>query len=326
MPLKQGGQGNFGINMNIQGSVKHSSSPRPLNAGKEKIQPEYEWVTQQNDESIRYLEHGYPSDLVRWHYHQEYELHYIVETHGKMYIGDYIGNFAPNSLVLVGPSLPHNWVSEVEAGQVIPVRDLVVNFNHKLIENSEAVFPEMQGLRPFWQRAKFGIEFTDPTVISASKALLDEIAQSTGFRRLSRFWTLIELLAASDQYRILSGSSFQSKMDQKILRQMSTAIEYILDNYDSNIAQEDVARLVDMSTTYFSKIFKKTTGHRFIAFVNHYRINKACELLAHSDEPITNICFSVGYNNIANFNRQFFSLKQMTPSDYRKSASDALYR
>ena len=44
---------------------------------------------------IRYLEHGFPNALVRWHYHDEYELHLIVETSGKVFVGDYIGQFAP---------------------------------------------------------------------------------------------------------------------------------------------------------------------------------------------------------------------------------------
>jgi AraC-like DNA-binding protein len=44
-------------------------------------------------------------------------------------------------------------------------------------------------------------------------------------------------------------------------------------------------------------------------------------LLAHSDTPITEICFDVGYNNIANFNRRFLELKDMTPSEYRKTVA-----
>ena len=44
---------------------------------------------------VRCLEHGFPNPLVRWHYHEEYELHLIVQTHGKVFVGDYIGQFEP---------------------------------------------------------------------------------------------------------------------------------------------------------------------------------------------------------------------------------------
>ena len=75
------------------------------------ITPEIEYVDR-SIESIRYLEHGWPSDLCRWHSHREFELHLIVATRGKAFVGDYIGEFRPGSLFLTGPYLPHNWVTD----------------------------------------------------------------------------------------------------------------------------------------------------------------------------------------------------------------------
>jgi AraC-like DNA-binding protein len=48
------------------------------------------------------------------------------------------------------------------------------------------------------------------------------------------------------------------------------------------------------------------------------RINRACQLLMESDRLITDICYVVGFNNIANFNRRFRDIKGMTPRDYRR--------
>ena len=62
--------------------------------------------------AMRYLEHGFPNPLVRWHYHEEYELHLIVATRGKVFVGDYIGQFEPGHLVLTGPApAKNNWIS-----------------------------------------------------------------------------------------------------------------------------------------------------------------------------------------------------------------------
>ena len=73
--------------------------------------PEIEIVDRAR-QSIRYLEHGWPTNLCRWHAHEEYELHFIVATRGKAFVGDYIGDFGPGALFLTGPNLPHNWITD----------------------------------------------------------------------------------------------------------------------------------------------------------------------------------------------------------------------
>lgn len=298
---------------------------KPLST-RQRIKPEVEHVSQFSTESIRYLQHGYPSELVRWHCHEEYELHFITETRGKAFIGDYIGNFSCNSLFLVGPNLPHNWVSELDADINVPVRDLVVNFSHLFIENCAKQFPEMQSLDLLWERARYGIEFTDPELVKQARHYFLEIGQYSGFKRLTRFWSLLELLSTTTEYKVLSNAAEHTATGKKVLKQMSTAIAYITENFEKEISQEEVSELVNMSPTYFSKVFRKTTGHRFVRFVNGCRVDKARDLLSHSDEPITSICFRVGFNNISNFNRQFYLITGMTPSDYRKSAISGVYQ
>ncbi len=70
----------------------------------------------------------------------------------------------------------------------------------------------------------------------------------------------------------------------------------------------------------FSRYFRKATGNTFTDFVNRLRINKACQLLMDTDAYVTNICYDVGFNNVANFNRHFLQLKGVTPSVFRRQA------
>ncbi|RYD61051.1 MAG: AraC family transcriptional regulator, partial [Verrucomicrobiaceae bacterium] len=53
-------------------------------------------------------------------------------------------------------------------------------------------------------------------------------------------------------------------------------------------------------------------------FINELRIGRACRLLAETDYPITEIAFSCGFPNLANFNRQFLRLKNMPPREWRR--------
>jgi AraC-like DNA-binding protein len=39
-----------------------------------------------------------------------------------------------------------------------------------------------------------------------------------------------------------------------------------------------------------------------------------------TEQPISHICYEVGFNSAANFNRRFLEIKGMTPSDFRRQS------
>ena len=53
-------------------------------------------------------------------------------------------------------------------------------------------------------------------------------------------------------------------------------------------------------------------------------VGQACGMLYASDEQITTICYEVGYQNLANFNRHFLKMKRMMPSAYREMVRNDL--
>ena len=56
----------------------------------------------------RRLDDGIP---FQWHHHPEFELTLTLNSRGQRFIGDHIGDYDDGDLVLVGPNLPHTWVS-----------------------------------------------------------------------------------------------------------------------------------------------------------------------------------------------------------------------
>ena len=64
------------------------------------------------NESFRWNMHRYPHPLAKWHHHPELEIHLIQLTNGRMMIGDQVSRFTPGTLVMTGPNLPHNFVSD----------------------------------------------------------------------------------------------------------------------------------------------------------------------------------------------------------------------
>ncbi|GGJ86005.1 AraC family transcriptional regulator [Pseudomonas matsuisoli] len=287
--------------------------------------PSYELMDDHGGRSLIYREHGFPSPLVRWHNHKEYELHLIVASAGKVFIGDYIGNFRPETLFLTGPHLPHNWISQIAPGEVIEKRDMLVNFTEETFEEAGHSFTELKNLQPMFQRAAYGIEYRCRRTVREAAQLMQRISETRDLSRLGYLLILLEMLANSDDQHQLSGSTAAQLMgDEGHADRTNQAVNYIFSHYMRELSLEEVASHMNMKPTYFSRFFKQATGRCFVEFVNSLRISKSCELLVGSHLPVTEVCFESGFNNLSNFNRRFQQLKGMTPSRYRRLAGQRL--
>lgn len=269
---------------------------------------------------IRCLEHGYPTPLARWHCHEEYELHMITATSGKAFIGDWIGPFEPGHIVLCGPKLPHNWISLDIPPEGIVNRDLVIQFQHNPIQQASQIIPEFAELMPLLERARHGIEFFG--LSNSSQSHWHHVKETKGARRLAAFLELMTDLARCTDYRMLSSVQMQGVDNAVELDQINIVVNRITENMALPLTAAQMAEDMGMSETRFSRFFKRSTGHSFTDFVNQVRIHRACQLLMNSDHYVTNICYDVGFNNVANFNRRFLELKGTTPTEFRKQAEN----
>lgn len=266
---------------------------------------------------MRYLEHGFPNPLVRWHYHEAYELHLIVDTRGKIFVGDYVGEFEPGNLVLVGPRQPHNWISTEYAAEGVPLRDMVVQFMGESIVSAAKGMPELQDILPLLERAKYGVEFFG--LHETARESMTRIRDLDGIERLAELLRLLGGCARSTSYRLLSSARIEAFDDADALDKINTIVNYVAEHYSHALSADHLAEMVGMSPSKFSRFFRKGTGNCFTEFVNRIRVNKACHLLMNTNHQVTSICYDVGFNNVANFNRRFLELKGMTPKEFRRT-------
>ncbi len=282
------------------------------------IMPEYE-IVDRSTSSIRYLEHGWPSELCRWHSHPEYELHLILETRGKAFVGDYFGEFDAGALFLTGPNLPHNWVTNKSYTKDVPVRDMLVQFDGKSVEHLLNAFPEFGEMQELFKLAQMGIEFVgfNPTF---AKGHMEAIRDTKGAERIVAFLRFLVRINEHAEKKTLSVTGIANTEGSSKHARIGDVVDHITKNFAEEISVEAAAELAGMSPTAFTRNFQKATGNRFIEFVNRVRIGQACSMLYASDEQISSICYEVGFQNLANFNRQFLKMKGMTPSEYRAQA------
>lgn len=124
-----------------------------------------------------------------------------------------------------------------------------------------------------------------------------------------------------DLYSIISSllkasesTYIQSSKKQKIL----PAIEYIAKNYNKRIYNDELSSVTGLSTVYFRKLFKDVMGISPISYIQSVKMGKAKKMLNSDYSSITDIAYSLGYNNVYEFSRDFKKYTGISPLKYSK--------
>lgn len=281
------------------------------------MKPDLEVVQIGCSQSFKAWEHGYPFRTVRWHFHPECELHHVVATTGRCFVGDFIGDFAPGNLVLTGPNLPHNWVSDVADGASVPLRSRVLQFNEQFIREAAELLPELSSFLPVLELSRRGVLFTPQTAATVGP-MIKELIGATDIRRIELFVSIIGTLSRAQGSRAMTSSAYHPDPSGFMATGINESLDYIRNHLTESFGEKELAAISRLSPSAFSRSFRRHTGMALCRYVNRLRVNLATQLLmSEEDLSITDICFASGFTNISNFNRQFLRQKGIPPSRFR---------
>jgi AraC-like DNA-binding protein len=290
--------------------------------GRNAMKPDLEVVQIGRGESFKAWEHGYPFRTVRWHFHPELELHHVVNTSGRCFVGDFIGSFDPGNLILAGPNLPHNWVSDTAAGENVPLRSRVLQFTEGFAAEAMALMPELAPFRDTLERSRRGLLF-GPATAARVGPMLGQLVRAQGIRRIELFWGIVGALAQAQDLKELTSPGYLPDPSGFMSAGINQVLAYINENLTEPFGETDLARIAGLSPSAFSRSFRRHTGLTLVQFINRLRINFACQLMMNDEAlRITDACYASGFNNLSNFNRQFLKHKGMTPSRFRTLLAD----
>ena len=149
---------------------------------------------------------------------------------------------------------------------------------------------------------------------------IEEIAHLVGFVDGAHISNLCSkhLKMSPNKYREKYKDMYQI-FNEKEQQLVSDVIKYIYDNYTKELTINNVTEKFDITDTKLNKIFMAYSGKRFIEFLNALKIDKACEMLLTTDKSVIDISFELGFNTVKTFNNNFSKLKNMSPTDFRKT-------
>ena len=280
---------------------------------------QYKSFNESNFSSIYAKRKKAPYFGVNWHFHDEFELMYIIKGEGVRIVGDSMDYFNKEELVFLGSGVPHVFKNDENVSKN-EIDYIVVKFNRIIGGQDLFKIPELASINRFLKRAGKGLIFSNTTVLKLKKQLI-KLAKSKNEDRIILLLKVLKTLSAQEDCNELSTDTFLLKSSSLGEDRTKKVINYISENYNKNISLEDLAAISYMTTNSFCRYFKNRTGKTAFQFIREFRINKACQMLINGEKNISQICFDTGFNSLSSFNRVFKSLKQISATEYKSKYS-----
>jgi AraC-like DNA-binding protein len=269
----------------------------------------YEHIVPTSPLSWKLFSRRAPHFAFQWHFHHEYELTLIAAGHGTRIVGDCVQAYEPGDLVLIGPQMPHTYVSSPgNVGQ----EAIVAQFRRDFLGAELFDRPEFSGAAALLERAARGIGFPPGTV---------DVAALTGLPPAERTLTLLRFLvrlASCEQARFLAGDQYAPALNRASSDRIDAMVRLMHAAYVRPLGLEEMAEAAHMSPTSASRFFRRTTGSTLTDYLNGLRVSAACHLLRDTDRRISDIAADCGFANLSNFNRRFREIKGFPPREYRR--------
>jgi AraC-like DNA-binding protein len=276
-----------------------------------------EHLSSHSNQSFHCYDLDVPSFDLYWHYHPEYELTLIIAGKGKRLVGNSYETFSSGDFVLLGPNVPHTWISEKKRRQ--RCRAIVLQFSKKFIEPF-LQYRELKEIEKLLVKSDKGIHFVDRRAEVTS--LIEEIPTLEESFRLIQLIHILQKLTRIKSVQ-LNANAFKPMKGNIDQRRINKVFQYVQDHYKQNVSLKKAAAMINLSESAFCKYFKRLCGKTFSDYVNEIRIASACQLLIETEHPISRIASESGFESLTYFNRVFLKKKGIKPKELRKFAVQA---
>lgn len=268
------------------------------------------------DHSFRFL-HFHTREPGQWHRHPQIELTWIERGSGVRFVGDSAMAFVDGDMVLLGPNLPHAWLS-IEGSDADGLVTTVVQLPAHFFE--QPALPELEQLRGLLERAALGLRITGACHARVRQLLLHMRGAST----LRRLPALLEIFTCLHEnpgdLRSIATSRGTGDSGADSHRRIQKVLDWIHGGIAGELRVDEAAAIACVSPAAFSRFFRRETGKTYSDYVRAVRCSAVCLRLMKTDRPVTLIAQECGFTNLSNFNRQFRAEVGLTPRQYRGKA------
>lgn len=262
---------------------------------------------------IKYKENYAPYELEK-HYHNSYEIVFIVEGESKFEISGKEYYAKKNSILFI-----NNFEFHKTTVIKYPYKRYFLLISQDYLRSfvADPVLLSILIQRP--QSFKHLIDLDSEIskdildfIKIISKEYLDD--KSLSIDAIGNYLNLI-LIQLFRNYP----AWFPYKKSNSSLDMINEIQKHIEANYNDYLTLKETAELFNIDMYYLSHLFKEVTGFSFKEYLILQRISKAKDLLIYTNKNVTEICISSGFNNVNHFIRTFKKKEKLTPLQFRKN-------
>ncbi len=132
---------------------------------------------------------------------------------------------------------------------------------------------------------------------------------------------LLQTVATAAALGLLVPRAGKADYKQETLRSI---VAYLETHYAEHLRLDEVAAQFGLSPQYFCTFFKENLGRTLTQHVNFLRVERASRLLRNTDDPISEIALTVGFDNFSYFIKRFRACFGCTPSEYRRATASGM--
>ena len=253
------------------------------------------------------------------HCHDIMELNFVENAAGaRRVVGDNYEEIGDYDLVLITSSdLEHVW--EQHECKSDDIHEVTVQFYiHFEDEHTPFRTNPYKSIYQMMMRAKLGLAFPMPAIMKVYNRLVKLASMDDKFYMAQELLIILYELSKFDDAHELASSTFAKVEVNSDSRRVLKVKEYINRHINDNLRLEQLADLVGMTATAFSRFFKLRTGKNLSEYIVDIRLGHAARRLVDTTDSVSEICWTCGFNTLSNFNRLFRKRKGCSPTEFRE--------
>jgi len=253
------------------------------------------------------------------HIHDVLELNFVANAAGaRRVVGDSSEVIDNLDLVLItSPDLEHVW--EQYECKSEDIHEVTVQFRLNFdLDTSSFRFSSYKSIYDMLIRAQRGLAFPPEAIMMVYHRLARLSSIEEGFIAVQEFFSILYELSKFDDARELASSSFAKVEVVSESKRILKVKNYIDEHYKDDLSLEQLADLVGMTPTAFSRYFKQRTAKNISEYIVDIRLGHAARLLVDTSDSVSEICWATGFNTLSNFNRLFRKRKGCSPTEFRE--------